>query len=154
VPGDDPAPPAPDSVPSDRTWAFPYARYVEWRPLTTGGYGPDDPGPAQVWVRPRLPLVGRLAADANPEPISGLQRAALVGDSGSGVSSVLSWQEWAFLNIDLDIHLLREVRGDWLLLDSTTRTGPGGTGLASTTFHDRAGVVGTGAQTLVISRRA
>ena len=42
---------------------------------------------------------------------------------------------------------------EWLMLDARTRLGPDGTGLASTTFHDIEGVVGTGAQTLVISPR-
>ena len=89
--------------------------------------------------------------------MSGLQRAVLVGDSGSGVSSELAWDDWAFLNIDLDVHLLRQPEGEWLLLDSRTRLGPAGTGLASTTFRDVTDgtprVVGTGAQTLVVSPR-
>jgi hypothetical protein len=86
--------------------------------------------------------------------MSGLQRAVLVGDSGSGVSSELVWDDWAFLNIDLDVHLLRQPESDWLLLDSRTRLGSSGTGLATTTFRDRVGVVGSGAQTLVVSPRA
>ncbi len=139
--------PGPDGLASTDAWTFPYARYVEWRPLTPEGFGPDESGPAQVWVRPRVPLVA-------PEPMSGLQRAALVGDSGSGVSSVLSWDAWSFVNVDLDIHLLRAVNGDWLLLDSVTRTGPAGTGLATTQLRDVDGIVGAGSQTLVISRRA
>jgi hypothetical protein len=94
-----------------------------------------------------------VPAEVDPTPMSGLQRAVLVGDSGSGVSSELSWDDWAFLNIDLDVHLLRQPEGDWLLLDSRTRLGASGTGLASTTFRDVTGVVGTGAQTLVVSPR-
>ena len=54
------------------------------------------------------------------------------------------------------MHLLRQPEGEWLLLDSRTRLGPAGTGLASTTFRDvtdgTSRVVGTGAQTLVVSR--
>ena len=149
--GDDPAIPGPDDVAETREWAFPYARHIEWRPVVGGGF---DPGPAQVWCRPRIPLV---PADIDLTPMSGLQRAVIVGDSGSGVSSELSWDEWAFLNIDLDVHLLRQPHGEWLLLDSRTRLGPAGTGLASTTFRDLTNgtptVVGTGAQTLVVSRR-
>jgi hypothetical protein len=147
VTGDDPELPGPYDVEVVTNWEFPYGRHIEWRPVTGGGF---DPGPAQVWCRPRIPLV---PAEVDPVPMSGLQRAVLVGDSGSGVSSELSWDDWAFLNIDLDVHLLRQPEGDWLLLDSRTRLGASGTGLASTTFRDVIGVVGTGAQTLVVSPR-
>jgi hypothetical protein len=148
VTGDDAPVARPDAVPETRNWRFPYAQHIEWRPVTGGGF---DAGPAQVWARGRVPLV---SSDADAVSMSGLQRAVLVGDSGSGVSSELSWDEWAFLNIDLDVHLLRQPDSDWLLLDSRTRLGPAGTGLASTTFHDLTGVVGSGAQTLVVSPRA
>jgi acyl-Coa thioesterase superfamily protein/acyl-CoA thioesterase superfamily protein len=147
VSGDDPVLPGPEDVETVDTWDFPYARQMEWRPVLGGGY---DPGPAQIWGRPKIPLV---PADVDPEPMSGLQHAVLLGDSGSGVSSELAWDAWAFLNIDLDVHLLRQPTSDWLLLDSRTRLGPQGTGLASTTFRDVEGVVGTGAQTLVVSPR-
>jgi len=147
VTGDDPDLPGPDQVEPVRTWTFPYARHMEWRPLVGGGY---DPGPAQVWGRPRIPLV---PPDVDPTPMSGLQHAVLLGDSGSGVSSELAWDAWAFLNIDLDLHLLRQPTSDWLMLDSRTRLGPDGTGLASTTLRDVSGVVGTGAQTLLVDPR-
>jgi hypothetical protein len=86
--------------------------------------------------------------------MTGLQRAALLGDSGSGVSSELVWDEWSFLNIDLDLHLLRQPVSEWLMLDARTRLGADGTGLATSTLRDEAGVVGTGNQTLVISPRS
>jgi Thioesterase-like superfamily len=147
VTGSDPAVPGPDEAHAVMTWSFPYGEHMEWRAVVGGGY---DPGPAQVWGRPRIPLV---PADVDPAPMSGLQHAVLLGDSGSGVSSELAWDTWAFLNIDLDVHLLRQPASEWLLLDSRTRLGPDGTGLASTTFRDVEGVVGSGAQTLVVSRR-
>ena len=70
-----------------------------------------------------------------------LQRAALVGDSGSGVSAELDWDRWSFVNVDLDLHLLRPVQDDWLLLDARTRLAATGTGLCATTLHDRAGTL-------------
>jgi Thioesterase-like superfamily len=148
VSGDDPPVPGPEDVAAVATWDFPYARHMEWRPVVGGGY---DPGPARVWGRPRIPLV---PTDADPTPMSGLQRAALLGDSGSGVSSELVWDKWSFLNIDLDVHLLRQPVTEWLMLDARTRLGADGTGLASSILRDEAGVVGTGSQTLVISPRA
>jgi hypothetical protein len=160
VTGEDPEVAGPDQVDGNVEWQFPYAQHIEWRPITGGGF---DPGPAQIWARSRIPLVPADAEIEGPDAapnagsMSGLQRAVLVGDSGSGVSSELAWDAWAFLNIDLDIHLLRQPESDWLLLDSRTRLGAAGTGLASTTFRDfsngSARVVGTGAQTLVISPR-
>jgi hypothetical protein len=113
VTGDDPPVPGPDDVDEAANWGFPYARHVEWRPVS----GASGLGPAQIWVRARVPLV---PADVDPRPMSGLQRAVLVGDSGSGVSSEVSWHEWAFQNIDLDVHLLRQPESEWLLLDSRT----------------------------------
>jgi hypothetical protein len=148
VPGDDPAVPGPVETAAVATWDFPYALHMEWRPVVGGGY---DPGPASVWGRPRVPLV---APDVDPRPMTGLQRAALLGDSGSGVSSELVWAEWSFLNIALDLHLLRQPVSEWLMLDARTRLGSDGTGLASSTLRDEAGVVGTGNQTLVISPRS
>jgi hypothetical protein len=147
VTGDDPELPGPEEVAAVATWDFPYAQQMEWRPVVGGGY---DPGPAQIWGRPRIPLV---PAEVDPAPMSGLQHAVLLGDSGSGVSSELAWDAWAFLNIDLDVHLLRQPVSEWLMLDSRTRLGADGTGLASTTFRDVTGVVGTGAQTLVVGPR-
>ena len=41
-----------------------------------------------------------------------------------------------------------------LQLDARTRYEPGGTGLATSVLHDESGVVGTGAQTLLVSRLA
>jgi hypothetical protein len=148
VTGDDGPVPGPEAAAPVQTWDFPYARHMEWRPVVGGGY---DPGPAQVWGRPRVPLV---PADVNALPMSGLQRAALLGDSGSGVSSELVWTDWSFLNIDLDLHLLRQPVSEWLMLDARTRLGSDGTGLASSILRDEAGVVGTGNQTLVISPRS
>jgi acyl-CoA thioesterase len=76
-----------------------------------------------------------------------------VGDSGSGVSAELDWDQWSFLNVDLDLHLLRPVQDDWLLLDARTRLAGTGTGLSATTLHDRGGACGTIAQTLLVSPR-
>jgi hypothetical protein len=135
--------PDPDSLAPSGAWDFPYARHLDWRPA--GGTLVGS-GPAQVWVRPRVPVV------PGERPTS-LQRAALVGDSGSGVSAELDWDQWSFVNVDLDLHLLRPVQDDWLLLDARTRLAATGTGLCTTTIHDRRGPCGTIAQTLLVSPR-
>ena len=125
-------------------WDFGYARAVEWR-LLSGD--PDGPGPAAVWGRQRVPLV-------DGEQPSGLQRAVLVADSGNGVSAGLDWDRWSFVNVDLAVHLARPLSGEWVLLDARTRIEATGTGLATSVLHDEAGVVGEGAQILVITPRA
>ena len=70
-----------------------------------------------VWARPRGP-------SSPVHGLTSLQRAALIGDSASGVSAELDWAVWSFLNIDLDVHLARPVIGDWLLLDARTTPRP------------------------------
>ena len=119
--------PDPDCSPRHAVGTSRYARHLDWRPAGGTLVGP---GPAQVWVRPGVPVVPG-------EPPTSLQRAALVGDSGSGVSAELDWDQWSFVNVDLDLHLLRPVQDDWLLLDARTRLAATGTGLCATTLHDR-----------------
>jgi hypothetical protein len=131
------------AVPDPGIW-FPWGESVEWRPVS-GSF--RAPGPAAIWARPRLDLLPGV-------PAAGLARAALVGDAASGVSSALDWDEWSFLNLDLDVHLARPVNGDWLLIDAATQLGPSGTALARSTLSDTAGAVGSTAQTLLLAPRA
>jgi len=124
--------------------SFPYAQSLDWV-LVRGG-GLSEPGPGAVWARARRPIVADRA-------MTSLQFAALVGDTASGLSSELDIAEWTFLNIDLDIHLLRPVAGDWILVDAATEIGPTGAGLARSTLSDEAGSVGGTLQTLLIAPR-
>ncbi|MFC6006461.1 thioesterase family protein [Angustibacter luteus] len=134
---------SPESAPPFTQWGFPYAEHLDWH-LASGELA--GPGAAATWARPRVPLV-------DDEPLTGLQRACLVADSGNGISAELSWDDWAFVNIDLTVHLLREPVDDWLLLSARSQLDPAGAGLATSTLHDRAGLVGNGAQTLVVQPR-
>jgi hypothetical protein len=133
--------PCPDDLADDKSWDFGYARHLRWRPMT-GDY--RGPGPAAVWVCPRVPLVPG-------EPLSGLQRAVLVADSASGVSAEVAWDRWSFANIDVTVHLSRPPDGDWLLLDARTTLSAEGNGLAEALLHDRRGPVARSAQTLVVT---
>ncbi len=120
---------------------FPYGRSIEWH-LTAGGLA--QPGPGAAWARPRGPLIeGR--------GYTGLQRAALIGDSANGISSELDWTEWSFVNVDLDVHLARPMRGEWVYIDAVTQLGPNGSGLARSTLSDAHGELGGTAQTLVLA---
>ena len=78
-------------------------------------------------------------------------RALLVADSGSGISAVLDGARFIFINVDLTVSLTRDPAGEWILLESRTRTGTDGAGLATTVLSDTTGICGTGLQTLLVA---
>jgi hypothetical protein len=102
------------------------------------------PGPATVWMRQRVPLV------AGEQP-SSLERLLVVADVGNGISAVLDWREFLFINTELTVHLLRPPEGDWIGVDAVTRID--GVGLAESVLYDERGRIGRGAQTLLVRRR-
>jgi hypothetical protein len=104
-----------------------------------------EPGPATVWMRPRVPLV-------DGEPISPLQRVMLAADGGNGVSAPLDWSKFIFINTDLTVHLLRPPRGEWVCLDSVTHVDA--VGMTDTALWDEAGRIGRAAQTLLVRARS
>lgn len=120
---------------------FGYGRSLEWRVVRGGLHAP---GPGAAWVRARTQLM-------DGHVLSGLQFAALVGDSASGISSELDWTAWSFVNVDLDVHLARPVAGEWLLMDATTQLGQRGSALARSALSDAHGPVGATLQTLVLA---
>ncbi|MDO9356481.1 MAG: thioesterase family protein [Solirubrobacteraceae bacterium] len=145
-PVEEPAPPLPpDEGPPPPAIAHAgYLRSVEWRNVA-GDW--TSPGPATVWARPRVPLVP-------DEAMSGLQRLLCVADSCSGISAALPWDRWLFINTDLTVHVAREPRGEWILLDCVTRINEGGVGLASAAVGDEGGILGRSAQTLLVRENA
>jgi hypothetical protein len=104
-----------------------------------------EPGPATVWMRPRVELVAG-------EPISPLQRTMLAADGGNGVSAPLDWADHIFINTDLTVHLLRPPEGEWVCLDSVTHVD--GLGMTDTALWDECGRIGRAAQTLLVRKRA
>lgn len=120
-----------------------YAAAMEWRPA---GGATGLPGPAAVWARQRVPLV------AGEEP-SGVQRVAAVADSGNGISWELDLDRWSFVNVDLTFHLVRPPAGEWICLDARTRIDPAGIGVATSALSDATGLLGRGAQSLLIAPR-
>jgi hypothetical protein len=104
-------------------------------------------GPALAWFRVALPLV---AGEGEPSPVA---RVAAAADFGNGVSRVLEFDEYLFVNTDLTVHLHREPAGEWVLLDAVTRAEPEGRGLAWSVLHDERGPLGVAAQTLFVDRR-
>jgi Acyl-CoA thioesterase C-terminal domain/Acyl-CoA thioesterase N-terminal domain len=139
------APPRPDAAsPGPRTWPYSgYLHSVEWR-FARGGW--DEPGAATAWTRLRVPIV----PDEEPSP---LQRVLSVADSGSGISWVLSFGDWLFINPELTVHVQREAQGEWIALAAETTIAQGGTGLARSVLCDERGPVAYGAQSLLVARR-
>jgi hypothetical protein len=144
--GEDPAPPPIPPGPSEpppMLDGFGYGAAVELH-FASGGW--QQPGPAIAWTRLAVPVV----ADEAP---TGLQRVLAVADSGNGISAVMAWDDWLFINPELTVHLRREARGEWICLDAATTVAPGGTGLARSVLSDAGGVVGHGAQSLLVVPR-
>jgi hypothetical protein len=144
--GDDPAPPPiPDgpNEPPPMLDGFGYGAAVELR-FAAGGW--QQRGPATAWTRLAVPVV-------DGEAPTGLQRVLAVADSGNGISAVLSWDAWLFINTELTVHVRREPRGEWICLDAATTIAHGGTGLARSTLSDRDGAVAHGAQSLLVAPR-
>ncbi len=103
-------------------------------------------GAALAWFRFARPLVD------SDVPVA-LARVAAAADFGNGVSHVLDFERYLFVNTDLTIHLHREPVGEWVLLDARTRVEAHGTGLAYSRLHDEHGPIGVAAQSLFITAR-
>jgi Thioesterase-like superfamily len=143
--GGPPAPPLPDAEsPGPTTWPYSgYLRSVEWR-FVRGGW--DEPGPATVWSHLRVGIV----PDEEPSP---LQRVLAVADSGSGISWVLPFGDWLFINPELTVHVQHEARGEWVSLAAETTIAKGGAGLARSVLGDEQGPIAYGAQSLLVVPR-
>jgi len=120
-----------------------YHTAMEWRSLD-GGF--REPGPAKVWMRQRVPLVA--GEEASP-----LQRTLVIADVGNGISAVLDWRRYLFINVDLTVNLERMPAGEWICVDAVTRPRPTGVGSAESELSDRDGRIGRAIQTLLFAER-
>ena len=103
-------------------------------------------GPAFTWIALRMPVI----AGEEPSP---LQRALAAADFGNGVSAVLDWDRWAFVNPDLTVYLERDPVGSWIGLDARTRLGADGTAVAESALYDERGRFGRAVQALLVQPR-
>jgi hypothetical protein len=120
-----------------------YHTAMEWRSVR-GGF--REPGPATVWMRMLCPLV----AGEEPTP---LQRTLVAADVGNGISAVLDWRRYLFVNVDLSVHLERMPEGEWVCVDAVTLPQASGIGTAESVLSDERGRIGRAAQTLLIAER-
>ena len=104
------------------------------------------PGPAAIWFRGERPIV-------EGAPISQAMRVALAADFSNGVSSVLDFKKWMFINADLTVTLAREPVGEWILLNSEMTLGKDGAGLAVSRLGDEKGYFGRAVQCLLVEPR-
>lgn len=105
-----------------------------------------EPGPAAIWFRVDRPLFEN-------QPVTPLQRVAMIGDFCNGTSTVLDFRSWTFINGDLTISLARLPVGEWILLDAQTWLGDDGSGIAFAKLGDSRGYFGRAVQSLVIEPR-
>jgi hypothetical protein len=147
--GPDPAPPPPEAFePQDARFGDEVMRYhtesVEHR--GAANFLGDD-GPALDWIRLVKPVFPDRA-------ITPLARVAAAADFGNGISRILPFGRYLFLNPDLTIHLYRLPVDEWVCLDAITRldtTGDGGSvGLAESVLWGRNGRLGRSQQSLLI----
>ena len=143
---------APPSAGPDEGWMpefFPtgqdvgYHTAMEWKAVA-GAF--LEPGPATVWMRMRQPLVA--GEEATP-----LQRALVAADVGNGISAVLDYREFVFINVDLTVHFERMPEGEWVCVDAVSRPQPTGIGTAESVLSDERGRIGRAAQSLLIEQR-
>jgi hypothetical protein len=102
------------------------------------------------WIRLQAPVFAG-------EPVSRLERVAAVADFGNGISNVLPFDDYLFLNADLSIHLFRLPIDEWVCLDAVTRIGlepgDGSVGLAESVLFDRRGRFGRALQSILVTER-
>ncbi len=100
-------------------------------------------GRGLVWVSTELDMVeGTVTSD--------FCRSMGMIDMANGIVPRQSPKEWAFPNLDLQIHLHRLPRGPWLGLETVQQYGADGIGLTSSVLHDIYGPFGRSEQILTL----
>jgi hypothetical protein len=132
-----------EAVPNAHGWVdrTGYVETVSWRTQVTA------PGEAaEAWLAPLVSLV-------DDEPLTDLQRLAMVVDSANGVGAALDPDVFVFMNTDTAVHLHRAPIGNDFAFRARGSIGPDGIGVTTAEIFDRQGFIGTSAQTLLVQRR-
>ena len=108
--------------------------------------GETGSGHAIAWIR----LRGELLPGVAPSP---LVRACAAADFSNGLSAILPFEDWLFVNTELTVHLHRVPAGEWIGVDAQTISDASGVGLSTGTLHDLDGPCGVCAQSLFVQRR-
>ena len=147
---------APDRPPPDPSAAPPLGRLIaQERPTNfsdafelrlVDGQPFGTPGPSRMWFRLRVPVV----AGEQPSP---LQRVLVAADFGNGISGVLDYERFVFINPDLTVYVRRPPAGVWVGLDASTWLEPGASGYAESVLYDERGRIGRAVQALYVATR-
>jgi hypothetical protein len=132
-----------NSIPVPHSWdgATGYLETVRWRTQ----HVTENETPV-AWLSPLVPLV-------DSEPVTDLQRLAMVADSVNGVGAALDPEKFVFMNTDTVVHVHRLPAGNDFGLRARGSIGPDGIGVTTADIFDRQGFIGTVAQTLLVQRR-
>lgn len=117
-----------------------YFDALHWRPQLPDGAA------AVSWFTP-------LAHIVDSDPTTPLQQLAAVVDCANGVGAVLDPRQFFFMNTDTAVHLHRLPTGSDFALRACASIGPDGVGVTTAEVFDKAGFIGTSAQTLLVRRR-
>jgi acyl-coenzyme A thioesterase PaaI-like protein len=105
-----------------------------------------EPGPVFDWMR----LLVDVVEGSAPSPLARVMAGA---DFGNGISAVLPYDRWIYVNPDLTVTLFRLPVDEWVGFDAVTRVGDEGVGLAESAVYDRRGRIGRATQTLLLEPR-
>jgi len=144
-----PLPRAPRSFEDSPPQRFPFStKMIGYQDLIESrvAHGAMFSGPSGIWFRMRYPLIAG-------EETSALQRVAVAADSGNGISAILDFTDYIFVNSDLTINLLRRPEGELVCIDARTLLGPNGGGLAEARIFDVHGLIGRSTQSLAVRAR-
>ena len=119
---------------------------VELRPISMGAMGGGPPAQGMVWFRARVPLVAG-------EELTPTARVLMAADAQGGMSAVLDFTRYTFINPDLTVYLHRAPAGEWIGVECQSWVEPSGSGMAESVLHDEQGRIGRGAQALSIALR-
>ncbi|MFD9420633.1 thioesterase family protein [Streptomyces goshikiensis] len=124
-------------------WQTGYHSAMETR-FTEGAF--TELGPGTCWMRMKVALIAG-------EDVKPLDRVLVAADSGNGISSVMDFGRFVFVNSDLTVHLHRHPVGEWACVEARTSVDAAGIGLADARLHDEKGPIGRSAQSLFVAPR-
>jgi hypothetical protein len=143
-PVDLPAPPAAGRPPAFEFFDREHVGYWSANEirLVDGAFG--TAGPATAWIRLRCAVV-------DDEPVAPFERVAAAADFGSGIGNPLTFVHAAAINPEVTIHVFRHPAGEWVCLESGGYANTRGAGLADSLLFDEEGLLGRGAQALLVT---